>query len=534
MLLTEITTLIKTDVRLELSYGEADVRGAVAARLGFPEGEISEVRILKRTLNIKDKTDPHYTASVAFSVSPEREAGLLKMKKKVAIAPELSLDIPKVEVKKRPVIVGAGPAGLFSALAFAEAGARPIVIERGLDVESRQKSVERFIKEGVLDPESNVQFGEGGAGAFSDGKLKYGAIDEYKMKVLTEFVLAGADESVTYSDSAHLGTDKLPSIIKNIREKAILLGAEFIFSARLTKIETENGRVVRAVYEKHGDTHSVDTDTVVLATGHSARDVFEMLLESGAELLPRPFGIGVRVEHPREYINELVFGAGYDKRLPTASYHLVTHLPSGRSVYSFCMCPGGTVVAAASADGRVVTNGMSEYARDGENSNSALLVSVTPEDFPSEHPLAGLDLQRAIEERAFAIGGKTFSAPAERMSSFMNKAEPDAPDGASYPRGTVTAKIDDVLPKFITDSLREAIIDFDKWMPGFYYPDALLTAPETRSTSPVRIVRGGDFSARGISGLYPVGEGAGYSGGIVSSAVDGLRCALSILAKKYS
>ena len=500
--------MIKTQIRLELSYTEKDIKSAISMRLPISSEEIREVKLLKRSLNLKEKSDPHYTATVAFSASSRREEGLLKMRKKVSPAPDFLLEIPRsAEMHSRPVVVGAGPAGLFAALAFAEAGARPIVLERGLDVDSRAESVKKFIEERRLDCESNVQFGEGGAGAFSDGKLKYGAIDKYKMKVLSEFLLAGADESVTYSDSAHLGTDKLPVIIKKIREKVISLGGEFVFSARVFDLVLTNNALSGVRYKKQGEEFIIPADTVVFATGHSARDVFELLLGLGAELTPRPFGIGVRVEHPREYINELVYGKGYDNRLPTASYHLVTHLPSGRSVYSFCMCPGGTVVAATSEEGRVVTNGMSEYARNAENSNSALLVSVAPEDFPSKHPLAGLDLQRMIEERAFLAGGSDYSAVSQRMDDFLSKNKSDAIDSASYPLGTRATEIDAVLPDFITEALREGIAEFDKWVPGFYLPSAVLTAAETRSTSPVRVQRGEDFEANGIKGLYPVGEG---------------------------
>ncbi len=549
--------MIKTEIRLELSYTDEDIISAICEKLPIAKDEIECVRLVKRSLNIKEKSDPHYRASVAFS-APAREDGLLKMKKKVSTAEDFTLEIPKAKKepfvlentecaaqdgtafelkeeknKKRPVVVGAGPAGLFAALIFAEGGARPIVLERGLDVDTRRESVENFYKTGILDEESNIQFGEGGAGAFSDGKLKYGAMDKYKYKVLSEFFSSGADESVLYSDTAHLGTDRLGGIIKNLREKIISLGGEFMFSARLADIAKENGRLCAAIFEKDGQEHRLNTDTLILAAGHSARDVFEMLLRAGASLTPRPFGIGVRVEHPREYINELIYGKNYDSRLPSANYHLVTHLPSGRSVYSFCMCPGGTVVGAASKKNRVVTNGMSEYARDGENSNSALLVSVTPEDFPSESPLAGLDFQAKIEKRAFLLGGGAYKAPALRMDDFCAGRAEKKPEGATYPLGVSCASFDEIFPEFITESLRAGIADFDRWLPGFYLPEAVLTAAETRSTSPVRVERRADFEAVGIGGLYPVGEGAGYSGGIVSSAVDGVKCALSVLTEKY-
>ncbi len=528
--------MIKTDITLGLSYTEGDIIAAVCERLPVSLDEIKDVRLLRRSLDVKNKKMPHYKATVGFSVSPERERGLLKMKKKVSECEDFSISVPKSLIKSRPVVVGAGPAGLFCALIFAESGAHPIIIERGPSVEERAKIVSEFYKTGKLDPECNIQYGEGGAGAFSDGKLKYGKMDKNKYKVLSEFVAAGADESIMYSDSAHLGTDRLGGIIRSLREKIISLGGEFIFSARLTDIIMENGIVTGAVYEKCTEEVQISTDTLILATGHSAEDVFRLLMKKGAALTPRPFGVGVRVEHPREYINTLRYGEGYDKRLPTASYHLVTHLPSGRSVYSFCMCPGGTVVAAASNKGGVVTNGMSEYARDAENSNAALLVSVRAEDFDGKDPLSGIRFQREIEERAFLLAGGGFNAPCMRMDDFMrgrvtSSAGEEKTVSPSYPRGTLSVDFDEIFPKFITDSLREGIADFERWMPGFYLPLALLTAPETRSTSPIRVERCENFTARGIIGLYPIGEGAGYSGGIVSAAEDGVKCALSVLGE---
>ena len=526
--------MIKTDIRLEISYNEEDIKRAICAKLPVTFDEIKSVKLLKRRLNVKDKKDPHYIASAAFCISKERELGLLKMKKKVQEANDLTLNIPKAKLEKRPVIVGAGPAGLFAALILAEGGACPIILERGLDVDSRCNVVSEFYNKGKLDLECNIQFGEGGAGAFSDGKLKYGTIDKYKMKILSEFVLAGADESIMYSDSAHLGTDKLRGIIKLLRQKIISLGGEIRFSARFSGIETKDGKLVSVVYIKDGKEERINTDAAIIATGHSARDVFELLLANGLKITPRQFGIGVRVEHPREYINTLVYGENYDTRLPTASYHLVTHLSGGRSVYSFCMCPGGEVVAATSAENRIVVNGMSEYRRDAQNSNSALLVSVTPDDFPTSHPLSGLDMQMEIEKRAFILGGGSYRAPAVRMDDFVNGEVPTRVEKTSYPRGVTPVKLEEVFPSFITDSLREAIVEFDKWLPGFYLPNATLTAPETRSTSPVRVERNENFEAVGINGLYPVGEGAGYSGGIVSSALDGLKCALYLLDKHHS
>ncbi len=524
--------MIKTDLTVKIGYNTEDIKDALLSALPIFRTEISEIRIIKRSLNLTDKNDIHYKMTVGVSLSPEREAGLLKMRKKVFACEDYSLDIPKSTLKARPVVVGSGPCGLFAALTFAEAGASPIILERGLPVEERAKKVELFSNLGILDPECNIQFGEGGAGTYSDGKLKSGAYDKYKMKILREFVNSGADEEILYSNTAHVGTDKLSGIIKNIREKIISLGGEFIFSARLVDIKCSDLSVTCAVYEKGGELFEIPTDSIILATGHSARDTYEMLSKKNIPMESRGFGIGLRIEHPREYINKLVYGENYPIELESASYHLVTHLDSGRSVYSFCMCPGGSVVAATSETEAVVTNGMSEHARMGENSNAAFLVSVTPRDFESDSPLAGFDLQRKIERAAYKLTN-SYKAPATTMQSFKDKAKPTSLGNVapSYKNGVELFSPEEYLPSYITSSLREAISHFDAWMPGFDYADALLTGPETRSTSPVRILRDENYECQALKGLYPAGEGAGYSGGIISSAVDGIKCAEAILQK---
>ncbi len=526
--------MIKTDIKVPHGYSKSDIFCALEGRLPLSRDEISDIQIIRRSLNISDKSDIHYDMTVGLSLSAEREAGLLKMRKKVAALEGYEISLCPCKFSSRPVVVGAGPAGLFCALLLAEAGARPVLIERGLPVKERTERVERFVKFGILDPECNVQFGEGGAGTFSDGKLKVGGMDKYKHKVLTEFISAGAQEDILYNTSAHLGTDKLRGIVKALREKIIELGGEVHFSTKLTDIIIREGKIAGCKAKKDGNEIIFDTENIVLATGHSARDVFKMLKSRGAIMEAKGFGVGVRIEHPREYINSLVYGNNAPEGIETASYHLVTHLDNGRSVYSFCMCPGGSVVAATSTEGAVVTNGMSEYARDAENSNSALLVSVTPRDFGSDDVLAGLDFQRAIESRAFSAAGDDYRAPAITLGEFMGNGCADfASVKPSYPRGTVKISPEKYLPEYITSSLSASISDFDDWIRGFYYPEAVLTGPETRSTSPVRVLRGGDGSALGIDGLYPTGEGAGYAGGIVSSARDGLIIAEKIIEKCY-
>ena len=526
--------MIKTDVTVAIGYNDTDIKEAICRTLPVAPEEIGEVRILRRTLRLGERKE--YALSLGISFSAEREAGLLKMRKKVSECPTYEFSVPSVRGIS-PVIVGAGPAGLFAAILLAEAGLCPIVLERGDDIVRRSAANASFIRTRVLNEESNVQFGEGGAGAFSDGKLKFGSMDKYRYKVLSEFVSAGAPEDIIYTVGAHLGTDKLPGLVRSLRERAEVLGATFRFNTRVTDLDISSGSV-RAVIAEHGGARErIETDTVIFAHGHSATDTFEMLLDHGVAMEARGFGVGVRIEHPREYIDQLVYGdASLAEEVGTASYHLVTHLPSGRSVYSFCMCPGGTVVAAASKNEGIVTNGMSEYMRDAENSNAAHLVSVRREDFGSDHPLAGFILQRRIESLAYNAGGADYSAPVTRMDAFLDDRLPDSLGGVSpsYPVGTRIARPEDYLPRFITDSLREGIRDFDKWMPGFYLPDAVLTGAETRSTSPVRIIRTETFCSPSVNGLYPVGEGAGYAGGIVSSAADALRVCESIILSKAS
>lgn len=525
--------MIKTDIKLPFNYSRDDIFDALSMRLPVTKSEISDIKILKRALDISDKSNIHYTATVGLSLSAEREAGLLKMRKKVAPAEDMSLLLPPCDFRSRPLVVGAGPAGLFAALLLAESGARPILIDRGLAVSEREEKVRLFNTLGILDPECNIQFGEGGAGSFSDGKLKVGGMDKYKYKILSDFIYSGAPEDIIYSVGAHVGTDKLKNIVQNIRQNIISLGGEVLFSTRLIDIKITDGMVVGAVCERDGEQIEFDTDTIVLATGHSARDTFLMLKKLGVKMEAKGFGIGLRIEHPREYINRLVYGENPPSGIGAASYHLVTHLPGGRSVYSFCMCPGGTVVAAASEQGGIVTNGMSEYARNADNSNAAFLVSVTPDDFGSDDPLAGIELQRSIERRAFDLAGREYKAPSTTLGAFTEHRSATL-DGAikpSYPRGLLPISPEEYLPDYITDSLRASIADFDSWMPGFYLPDAVMTGPETRTTSPIRLVRTGSYEAEGICGLYPTGEGAGYAGGIISSARDGLMVAESIILK---
>ena len=520
------------NVRLPLRCTDEDVRSACAKELRIPQEAIREAALFRRSIDARHKDDIHYTTTIDVQLNADEQAVLRRCKSKNAAItqPYRYEPLTPKNREKRPLIIGTGPAGLFCALILVQSGVRPIVIERGSCVEERTKAVSRLWKQAQLNPECNVQFGEGGAGTFSDGKLNTGTKDSRARKVLLEFAAHGAPQDILINAKPHIGTDKLRDTVKSIREELIRSGADVYFDTKLTDIRIKDGRITAAEVEHEQSKRLIDCDELVLAIGHSARDTFELLHRKGIFLVPKPFSVGVRIEHLRERIDRSQYGAMHHQ-LPAADYKQSIHLQDGRGVYTFCMCPGGAVVAAQSEENTVVTNGMSEFARDMVNSNAALLVSVNPEDIDGDHVLKGMYRQRELERRAFIAGGGDYRAPVIRVGDFL-KGDFSTRFGEvlpSYLPGTRFARMEEILPGFVTDALRQAIPLINHRLHGFGHPDAVLTAVESRSSSPIRITRDEHMQSVSVKGLYPCGEGAGYAGGIISAAVDGIKVAEKIL-----
>jgi uncharacterized FAD-dependent dehydrogenase len=519
-----------TELKLPLDHTESAIKTAILNRLGIRAEELITYMIFRQGHDARkrDAISLVYTLDVE---AQNQEAILTRMKDEphISLTPDATYHFvtqaPK-NLTSRPIVIGTGPCGLFAGLILAQMGFNPIILERGKEVRERTKDTFGLWRKGVFNPESNVQFGEGGAGTFSDGKL-YTQIKDphhYGRKVLTEFVKAGAPAEILRVSKPHIGTFKLVTMVEQMRATIESLGGQIRFQSRVDTIEIENGQV-RGVILASGET--IPGNHVVLAVGHSARDTFKMLYEQGVYIEAKPFSIGFRIEHPQSLIDKCRFGnnAGHPL-LGAADYKLVHHCRNGRSVYSFCMCPGGTVVAATSEAGHVVTNGMSQYSRNERNANSGIVVGVTPEDYPG-NPLAGIGFQRQLEAKAFKLGGETYQAPGQLVGDFLAN-RPSSAFGTvlpSYTPGVHLGDLSTALPDYAIAALREALPAFDRKIKGFAMNDAVLTGVETRTSSPIRIKRNAHFQSINTQGLYPAGEGAGYAGGILSAAVDGIKVA---------
>jgi len=517
------------DISLPPEHNAHQLQFEAAQMLRISNSKIRGLRIVRRSVDARKKPNVRiiYTIDVAVDGSENK---ILKQSgcKRASIAPVSYYKPPKANgtLEKRPIVVGFGPAGMFATLLLALAGQKPLVLERGEDAETRHQKVQHFFETGELDTVSNVQFGEGGAGTFSDGKLNTGVNNPRIGWILEQFVKAGAREDILYDAKPHVGTDVLLTVVQNIRKRILSLGGEIRFNTQVEKLLLDGDRIT-GVVTAAGE--HISSNHVVLAIGHSARDTFEMLESCGIPMEPKPFAMGVRIEHKQQTIDQAQYG-GLNPVLPPADYKLVQHLDE-KTVYTFCMCPGGHVVAAASEPGRVVTNGMSYADRDGENANAALLVTVNPTDFLYAGTLGGMQWQREIEQKAYEVSG-SYRAPAQKVGDFLS-GKPSVGPGEvlpTYRPGVHWCDLHDVLPPQITTALKEALPQLEGKLKGFASADAVLTAPETRSSSPVRIARDDTRQSR-IQGLYPTGEGAGYAGGIMSAAIDGIQTAEAILAQ---
>ncbi len=508
-------------IKLKIDYKEEDIKLVLSKQLRIYKDQVLSYKMVKRSIDARKKPNVYYVC--VFDVEVTNEKQILARQKNLEVSKPLKYEWPTVVKKPSPIIVGFGPAGIFAAYIMAELGLNPIIFERGEDVDKRTESVEQFWKEGILNTSSNVQFGEGGAGTFSDGKLTTRSKDSRGKKVLEILVEHGAPDEILYSNKPHVGTDILKNVVKSIRNKIISLGGQVHFSSYVESFIVENDSVKGVIV--NGKEHL--SEHVVVAVGHSARDTYETLYNQGLSIEQKPFAMGVRIEHHQDMIDKNQYGSlEHRKHLGASDYKLTHKASNGRSVYSFCVCPGGMVVASSSEDGGLVVNGMSEHARDQKNVNAALLVQIQTDDFGSDHPLAGVAYQRKYEKLAFELGGSNYTAPAESVGSFLNgelnQIESILP---SYRPSVKLTSIKTCLPEVVYTALQEGLVAFDRKIKGFANNDAILTAIESRSSAPIRMNRSFEEMESNIKGLFPIGEGAGYAGGIISSAIDGIKVA---------
>lgn len=523
-----------SNIKLNIDDDKLKIKSILLKKLKIKENELIKYFIYKESIDARKKGKIDFVYTVDVVVKNENKILKKKLKDIIEIKQReyIGVESGTQKLKYRPVVVGSGPAGLFACLLLAQRGYNPIMLERGLDVDNRTKDIDNFWQERKFKNNSNVQFGEGGAGTFSDGKLTTRIKDIRCRKVLTEFVNFGAPDEILYSNKPHVGTDILKNVVKNIREEIKKLGGDVRFNSKVTQVNMKNSKIESVVINEE---ETIKTNVVILAIGHSARDTYEMLYENEIRITQKPFAIGARIEHPQILINKSQYKEFYNHpRLGAADYKLIEHTSNGRTAYTFCMCPGGSVIASASEEGEVVTNGMSEHARDKQNANSALLVNVKPSDFESNHPLAGIEFQRKYEKLAFELGGGNYNAPVQLVGDFLQdkvttelgEVEP------SYKPGYKFADLRKCLPDFVCETMKEALLKLDKKLKGFAMEDAVLTGVETRSSAPIRIVRDEQtLESVSLENLYPCGEGAGYAGGIVTAAVDGIKCAEKIIQK---
>ncbi|EOB3570980.1 NAD(P)/FAD-dependent oxidoreductase [Vibrio vulnificus] len=523
-----------TELRLPLDHEEGALLEAITAKLGIPAEQVLSFSMFRRGYDARKKTNIQLIYTLDIEVANQDKL-LAKFSKDPHVRETPDMEYKYVaqapaNLTERPIVIGFGPCGLFAGLVLAQMGFNPIIVERGKEVRERTKDTFGFWRKRTLNPESNVQFGEGGAGTFSDGKL-YSQVKDpnfYGRKVITEFVAAGAPEEILYVSKPHIGTFKLVTMIEKMRAKILELGGEIRFSTRVDDIHMEDGQIT-GVTLSNGE--ELKSRHVVLAVGHSARDTFEMLHERGVYMEAKPFSVGFRIEHKQSMIDEARFGSNAGNPiLGAADYKLVHHCKNGRTVYSFCMCPGGTVVAATSEEGRVVTNGMSQYSRAERNANSAIVVGISPEiDYPGD-PLAGIRFQRELESNAYRLGGENYDAPAQKIGDFLKGRDPSALGDVepSFTPGIKLTGLEKALPPFAIEAIREAIPAFDRKIKGFASEDGLLTGVETRTSSPVCIKRDKEYQSVNLKGFYPAGEGAGYAGGILSAGIDGIKVAEAV------